>query len=119
MDHRATKLPDALERRLQIGNREVGEGGGVAGTWSAPVNAEPAALVLDLPSGPGFGGPRRELGAEHAVPEVASALGIVGRKLDQRRRQKPIILASSTLSGAARTTGRAAGCHLVAHATLL
>src|SRR3954447_13198774 len=53
MDHGAAELGDPLEGRGQVGDGEVGEGGGVAGAWAALVNAEPKPVVLCLPASAG------------------------------------------------------------------
>ena len=49
MDHRAAELDDALERRRQVGDREIGERGGVARARPALVDPEAKAITLDLP----------------------------------------------------------------------
>ena len=55
------------------------------GPGPALVDPEAKAVGLGLPSGAGLGGPALELDAEHALPEAERAIGVVGRKLDQRR----------------------------------
>jgi hypothetical protein len=84
MDHRATELDDALERRRQVGDREIGERGGVARARPTLVDPEAKPVMLDLPPRTGLGGSRLELDAQHSLPETASARGIVCRELDQR-----------------------------------
>lgn len=84
MDDRTAEVADAPERRGQVVDREVGEGGGVAWTRPALMDPEAKAVVFDLPPGAGFGGSRDELGAQQTAPEPARAIGIVSRKLDQR-----------------------------------
>src|SRR6266516_1191125 len=84
MDDRAAELADALRCRSQVADGEVGEGGGVAGTRPALVNPEPKAANLDLPSGAAVGWSRQKLDAQHAVPEAASAIGVVSGEFDQR-----------------------------------
>jgi hypothetical protein len=83
VDDRAAELADALECRGQVGDGEVGQGGGVAGARSTLVDSEAQAVGVSLPPGSGRGGPWREGDPEDAVPEPAGAIGIVGRKLDQ------------------------------------
>ena len=83
MYDRAAKREDALDCPRQVGDGEVGEGGGVAGTRPALVDTEAKAVLVDLPPRACLGGPRRQLGAQHTVPETASAIGIVGGELDQ------------------------------------
>src|SRR5436190_12302162 len=85
MDHRATELANTLERRRQVGDGEIGKGGGVARPRTALVDPEAKARSLDLPPRPSLGGSRLELGAQHSLPETASARGIVRGELDQRR----------------------------------
>jgi hypothetical protein len=53
------------------------------------VDPEAKPVVLNLPPGSGLRAPRPELDTEHAVPETASAIGVVGGELDQRRRHGP------------------------------
>jgi hypothetical protein len=83
MDDRTAKLADALERRGQVGHSEIGQGGGITRTRSPLVNPEAEAVVINLPTGAGFGPPRREFGIEHPSPEASSTIRIVGGKLDQ------------------------------------
>jgi len=45
MDDRAAELADALECRGQVGDGEVGQGGGVAGARSTLVDSEPEGLA--------------------------------------------------------------------------
>jgi hypothetical protein len=85
VDDRAAELANALECCGQVSDREVREGSGVAGTRSTRVDSEAHGARFAFPSRSGRGGPRRELDAEDAVPEPASAIGIVGRKFDQGR----------------------------------
>ena len=84
MDDRTAVVADARECCWQVGDGEVGEGGGVAGTRPALVDPEANAVVLDFPPGAGFGGSRDKLGAQHTAPEAASAIGVVSGKLNQR-----------------------------------
>jgi hypothetical protein len=88
MDHRAAELADALQRRLQVADGEVGERSGVARARPTLVEPKAKAIVLDLPSRTGFGGSRSKLGAQHPAPEAASAIGVVGGELDQRDRHE-------------------------------
>src|ERR687895_70788 len=83
VDDRAAELEDALEGRGQVGDGEVGQGGGVAGPGSTLVDSEAQTVGVGLPSGSGRGVPWRQGDAEDSVPEPAGAIGIVGRKLDQ------------------------------------
>jgi hypothetical protein len=85
VDDRAAELADALECRGQVGDGEVGQGGGVAGARSTLVDSEAQAVGVGLPPGSGRGGPCREGDAEDSVPEPAGSIGIVGRKLDKWR----------------------------------
>ena len=84
MDDRTAEIADAPERRWQVVDREVREGGGVAGTRPTFVNPEAKAVVFDLPPGAGFGGSRHEFSAQQTAPETARTIGVVSRKLDQR-----------------------------------
>src|SRR5918996_5548130 len=83
VDDRAAELADALEGRGQVGDGEVGQGGGVAGPGSTLVYSEAQTVGVGLPSGSGRGVPWRQGDAEDSVPEPAGAIGVVGRKLDQ------------------------------------
>ena len=83
MDDRAAELADALECRRQIGDGEVGQGGGVAGARSALVDSEAQVVGVGLPPGSGRGGPWCEGDPEDSVPEPAGAIRILGRELDQ------------------------------------
>ena len=47
------------------------------------MDSEAQAVGVGLPPGSGRGGPWREGGPEDSVPELAGAIGIVGRKLNQ------------------------------------
>ena len=85
VDDRAAELADALERRGQVRDGEVGKGGGVAGTGSTIVDSEAQVVGVGLPPGSGRGGPWREGDPEHSVPEPPGAIGIVGREFDQWR----------------------------------
>ena len=98
MDDRTAKVADAPERRWQVVDCEVGKGGAVAGTRPALVDPEANAVVFDLPPGPGFGGSRHKLGAEHTAPKAPSAIRVVSGKLDQRDGHGP----EYGLSGARR-----------------
>jgi hypothetical protein len=83
VDDRAAELADALECRGQVGDGEVGQGGGIAGARSTLVDSEAQAVGVSLPSGSARGGPWRERDPEDSAPKPAGAIGIVGRKLDQ------------------------------------
>ena len=86
MNHAATEVADAIESRGHLGDIEVGEGGGVAGTATALVDPEPEIVPVRLPARALGLGAIGELDAEHAAPEALRAFGIVGRELDQRAR---------------------------------
>jgi hypothetical protein len=85
MDDRAAELADAVEGRGHVGDGEVGQGGCVAGAWSTLVDSEAQVVGVGLPPGSGRGGSWRKGYPKDSVPEPAGAIGIVGRKLDQRR----------------------------------
>ena len=76
MDDRAAEFADALECRGEVGDGEVGQGGGVAGARSTLVDSEAQAVGVGLPPGSGRGGPWREGHPEDSVPEPAGAIGI-------------------------------------------
>jgi hypothetical protein len=75
VDDRAAEFADALDRRGQVGDGEVGQAGGVAGARSPPVDSETQAVGVGLPSGSGRGGPWREGDPEDSVPEVGARSG--------------------------------------------
>src|SRR4029453_13314008 len=87
-------------------------GGGVAGARSTHVNSEAQAVSVGLPPGSGRRGTWGEGDAENAVPEPASASGIVSRKLDQWRRHgrsmagAPPFLSSWRRAAASAVQGR-------------
>ena len=96
----------------QVVDREVGEGGGIAGPRPTLMDPEAKAVVLDLPSRAGVGGSRDDLDVQHAAPETASAVGVVSGELDQRDGHRPEyahLLSEWPASPAAAAADRAAG----------
>jgi hypothetical protein len=83
VDHRTTKLLDALKRRGKVGHREIGQRSIVTGSRPTQVQSEAKVSTARHPAHPGFAGPWRELGAEHPAPKSLSTLRVVGRELDQ------------------------------------
>ena len=83
MDDGAAELAYALEGCRQVADREVGEGGSVAGTRPALVDSKPKAVILHLPSRAGLGGSWDELGSQQTAPETASAIWVISGELDQ------------------------------------
>jgi hypothetical protein len=88
VDDRAAELADAFECRGHVGDGEVGQGGGVAGARSTLVDSKTQAVGVGLPPGSGRGRSWRKSDPKDSVPEPAGAIGIVGRKLDQRHRHE-------------------------------
>jgi hypothetical protein len=84
MNDRAAQLVNAFEGASQVADREIGERGRIARTRPALVDPKTKILLGGLPSRSGLGASRHELGAKHAAPEAASAVGVVSRELDQR-----------------------------------
>src|SRR4051794_39269199 len=83
-----TEPPRSRTRWSAAGRSATGEvrkRRGVAGARPASVEPEAEAVGLGLPSRPRVSGPRGEVDPEHAVPELAGALGVVGGELDQWR----------------------------------
>ena len=85
VDHRATAFPNAFERRRQVGDGEVGQGGGVPGARPAFMNSKPKPVGLAPPirSRPSSDRGSRAI-PEHVPPEAQRPIGIVGGKFDQR-----------------------------------
>lgn len=83
VDHRTTKVLDALKRGGNVGHREIGQRSIVTGSRSTLVHSEAKISTARLPAHPGFAGPWRELGAQHPAPESPGTLRVVGRELDQ------------------------------------
>src|SRR4051794_28766979 len=110
VDDRPPECANALECDRQVWDGEVREAGGVAGAGSTRVDSEPQAAGLGLPSRSRRRGPRRELDAEHAKPEAARAIRIIGREFHQwrghgaeyGRRARPLPLRASVGTGSRR-----------------
>jgi hypothetical protein len=87
VDDLAAEILDLAQRAGDVGDREVGQGGGVAGAAAALVDADPDALGLGHPAGPFALAARAQVDLEQFAPEPLGALGVVGGELDQRRHQ--------------------------------
>src|SRR6201999_2323061 len=78
VDDRAAEVLDLTQGAGHVGDREVGERGGVAGAAAALVDADPDAARVGDPAGalprPALG----EVDFEQAPPEAQGALGVVG-----------------------------------------
>jgi hypothetical protein len=89
MYDRAAEFPHALKRLGQVNHSEVRKGASVPGTRPSLMNPEMEPVIVNLPPRAGSGTARREFDVEHAAPEAASTIRIVGGELDQRGRHGP------------------------------
>src|SRR4029077_5093326 len=105
MDHRSAERANALKRRREVADGEVGEGGRVAGARSPLVYPQAEAVISGLPSSPALHRSGHELGAQHSAPEEQGALGVVSRELDQRGRHEPEYAVMSAYSFRKRARG--------------
>ena len=87
VDNGAAERLDALQRRGDIGDREVGQREGVARPASARMHADRRSAGVRLPALALSRCARLQLYPKELRPEVAGARGIVRGKLDQRQRR--------------------------------
>ena len=86
MDNASTQSLDLLERRIHLGNGEVGQRDRVAGPGAAFVDPDVGLSGVCLPAA-AFGLTAiDELSAEQTRPEPPRAMRIIGGKLDQGER---------------------------------
>jgi hypothetical protein len=84
VDDGAAELGDARQRRAQVGDREVRKRSSISWSGSTTVDAESKTIGVGLPPRSRHGGPGCEIDAKHSTPEAASAIWVIGGKLDQR-----------------------------------
>ena len=84
MDHAAAERLDPLQRRGDVGDREVGQRERVAGAAPTRVHTDGGSTGVRLPALALAVTARPQLDAEQALPEAPCALRIVGRELDTR-----------------------------------
>ena len=78
---------NALKRRCKVGYGKVRKGEPVAWAGAALMHADCDTRMLRLPT-PAFRfGPRSKVDLEQRAPESTCPFGVVGGKLDQRRRR--------------------------------
>ncbi len=87
MDHLATKLVHAPQRRLDIVHLEVRQGMGVAGSCAPLVHAKRRGAAGRLPTVTLGVRSIDEFGAQDSDPEAQGAMRIVGGELDESQRQ--------------------------------
>ena len=83
VDDAPTERFDPLQRRRDIGHREVRQREGIARSTSAGMDADRGGFGARLPALPLAGAASLQLHAEELRPEAPGALGIVSGKLDQ------------------------------------
>jgi hypothetical protein len=84
MDDGAAELGDALERRGDVVDLEVGQRERVPGPAAALVHADGRSPGVGLPARALPLAALLQLGLQQAAPEAQRAFGVVGRELDQR-----------------------------------
>jgi hypothetical protein len=83
VNHAPAERLDALQRRGDIADREVGQGERIAGSTSASVDADRWGFRVGLPALSLSSLAALELDSEELHPEATGALWIVCGKLDQ------------------------------------
>jgi len=80
----ASKCCDLLERGVEIAHLKVGQRERVARATAAGMNADEGGRLAGLPALTFALRASRQFDAQEPRPEPARALGVIGRKLNQR-----------------------------------
>ena len=105
VDDGTAELGHTLECRAQVGDREVRKRSSIARSGSTTVNAESKTIGVGLPPRSRRGRPGHEIDAKNSTPEAASAIWVVGGKLDQWCGHEVSVVGRGSVAASSSTRG--------------